>query len=570
VPEKRDQYRSVASAVFGRGSFATSHLDAETILASLTSDALALLHRRRPKELDVRRDIWTAFDEFLSSPDHTFFVIADVAGAGKTWFLAQAARELVERGTPIAALSGSMLPQGGPELASSNLIERALTSIPSLKIALKQFETALSTLLKQRVRDEAALDLNRLDAPSCARLWEALDSAAQTRGGLVMLLDGINEFYGARNVLMASLEAFLDRQLPLKHIKVVLTVRYETWARRTEPMCRLFDPPEGERYQRLYRSRDITMYGQSVDHGSAFLAGAGNRDMGVYADSEFAAAWTTYATHYHVKGHPARSAQRVLKNPLLLQYFCDAFKGQDVGEFTRLSFQDVICSFVNGKRDSIVHRLIDRYGGGIASFEETARIARDTILRFAWSLYVEHTAKIPFMEASRRFSEWIPNDAQFQWLRDAEARHRESLLLRAFLEEGLLETNELKLCGFAFELYFEYCLGRYIGRHLLGPAPEEISVARCIQQLVEGLTGQSGATASRFQRRLSTDPIRARTEIHCLAREAPGGGGILIHHGRGAAPSNRTSIALCATRDSARDQGDGAFERSGERRPTER
>jgi transcriptional regulator with AAA-type ATPase domain/acetoin utilization deacetylase AcuC-like enzyme len=396
--------------------------------------------KRMPDTLYVKRRVEQDIDSFLTSSED-LFVLADVAGAGKTVIVARSAERFMQMGHTVLLIRGADIPTEPPASPSAqspmcdSLIEQTILGHYGGCFTANEPEGT------QSARDPADL-------------WRRF-----AHRSTIVILDAINEYQGARSALQQSLSALLERISGLS-IKLLLTCRFEDWSsgdRGASAMINL-----ELLYDRLYKAG-----GDAARFGSARLS---EGELGHFSEPEFKEAWDRYAAHYRISGEPIGDARRSLQRPLFLWFFCEASRGQSPSRFAHVRSWDVLRGYAAHAREAIASTLRHENPSGVGAhgelLEDVDGLVDHCLSGVAWEMLTKRRVWIDESTMHEMFHRLISSYPDSRKMAGAQTPMQTAkVLLHGFHVQSILHARpregrtEYK---FSFELFQEYCCGRYL------------------------------------------------------------------------------------------------------------
>jgi HEAT repeat protein len=365
-------------------------------------------HKYDP-DLYVKRAIEQELNEFFdSSSDDTApdcFVLVAPAGSGKTNLLCDLARTRVNA-QPVLLLMGGNIYLAG-DIGLVGVIQTELEAA-SPDVVFRSSSDALHTL-------------HRL--------------AEDMGGNALILLDAINEY--ERPARMRKAIADLLRKTRGKRIKLAITCRDYYWG--------LF---KDDFWLESTVNRQQTEACLDEDSDP-------ERDFSRFAKDEYEQALVLYLKYYEITGRPVGDAADQCRHPLLLRFFCEAYRGQDIGfdEVADIRLKELFDRYWDRKLDSIAGRMrqqgAERLHAGL-----TVEVGNYLLDVAAYMLH-NATRAIPLQEMSLATS----REEQYDDPRSIYGRIRDEYII---LEEKVRSTGQRRVrqVVFVYEEFMEYTMAR--------------------------------------------------------------------------------------------------------------
>ena len=90
---------------------------------------------------------------------------------------------------------------------------------------------------------------------------------------------------------------------------------------------------------------------------------SGSGDFNRFTTDEQEIALGLYLKHYGISGRPIGDAVEQLRHPLLLRFFCEAYRGQEVEELEDIRLKELFDRYWDQKLASVAERMIKAGGG---------------------------------------------------------------------------------------------------------------------------------------------------------------------------------------------------------------
>jgi len=353
----------------------------------------------------VERELSNFFDIGIGDGNRVrnCYLIVAPAGSGKTNLLCEIARVRAAR-QPVVLLVGANTYLGG----STGLLA-----------ALQAELEAASSRVRFRSAGDCLHTLHRL--------------AEELGRDTLVLLDAINEY--DRPAQMRKAVEDLLRKTRGRSIKIVVTCRDYYWG--------LFKGRfwEGAAFNELPSEAGDDENGDAVG------------DLSRFARDEQERALDLYIEHYNIKGRPVGDAAEQCRHPLLLRFFCEAYRGQDVGEVEDIRLKELFDRYWEGKLDSIAERMIHQ--GDERLHDGLAAEVRGYLLDVAGHMLEHNVRAIPLGEMARATGV----DEQYDDPRSVYGRIRDEFIILEEKARGRGRRKELRV-AFVYEEFMEYVMAR--------------------------------------------------------------------------------------------------------------
>jgi HEAT repeat protein len=356
----------------------------------------------------IEREINHFFDTPLDGPVPNCFLLVAPAGSGKTNLLCELARVCVTQ-QPVLLLMGGNLYIG--------------TTTGLLGAIQAELEAASSEVTFRSAGDS----LHTLH-----RLAEELNRDA------LLILDAINEH--DRPVEMRKALEDLLRKTRERRIKLVVTCRDYYWG--------LFKG----RFWEGATVNDLPV----EDEEDEDIEGT-DGDFSRFAADEHERVLPLYLDHYQITGRPVGDAAEQCRHPLLLRFFCEAYRGQDVGEVEDIRLKELFDRYWDQKLASIAERRLgstdERLLDGLAAE------AGDYLLAVAGYMLRNNVHAIPLAKMSRA----TRRKERYDDPRSVYGRIRDEYIV---LEEKGRGGGQRKILqvAFVYEEFMEYVMARSLIR----------------------------------------------------------------------------------------------------------
>lgn len=360
----------------------------------------------------IEHEIEKFFDTPLDNTGPNCFLIVAPAGSGKTNLLCDLARRRVAQQPVLLLLGGTLYLDGETGLLGAIQTELETTN-PQI-----QFRSAGDCL-------------------------HTLQHQAETlRRDALLIIDAINEHENPDNMNKA-----LENLVHItrgRRIKLVITCRDYYWG--------LFD---ADFWQDALVNRLQTEEEQVGDEQTG-------EDFSRFAAQEQEQALALYLKHYQITGRPIGNAAEQCRQPLLLRFFCEAYRQQDVGEVEDIRLKELFDRYWERKLGSIAALMAKQRGqqGVWLGNAELAGTVGDYLLNVAAYMLHHNVRAIPLSEigkASGKIEQ--PGDR-----RSIYGRIRDEFIILEEVERG---EGQYQACqvAFVYEEFMEYAMARSLIRH---------------------------------------------------------------------------------------------------------
>jgi hypothetical protein len=342
--------------------------------------------------LYVPRHVEQTIDAWYRSATHAFaqgrgtkqlLILVDQAGAGKSNLVLHLAEEYGKKG-PVILLPGTA------SITDGAMLER---------------------LIVDAIKDTDNERTYHSDLKALCRL-------SQYEGQpILVILDGINENDEPKRVRQALKQFLTETQG--KSLLVLLTCRDAAWPHLDDPLLHNFAHSDGNQ------------------NDSQFTL-----PLGLYTDDEFQLACTRYFTGWGVEVSLGQEAAHILRLPLLLRIFAEAYQHSRPRYLPRLSESDLWREYLKRKIADIWEGM-DHHLDQEAIKQCIEALAEKMLEREASSLALDDLASIPHLrpfDTSRTsLMTQLQNAAVLLREQDEERSSRFSFVYEAFLEFLLSE-----------------------------------------------------------------------------------------------------------------------------------
>lgn len=357
----------------------------------------------------IEQELSDFFDSSLEGNAPNCFLIVAPAGSGKTNLLCDLARRRVTQ-QPVLLLLGGNTYLGGN------------TGLPgALQVELE----SASETMAFRSSGDCLHALHRL--------------AEEMEHDTLVFLDAINEH--DHPVAMRQAVEDLLRKTRGKRIKLVITCRDYYWG--------LF---KGD----FWEGATINALPAEIDEGEE-TADSELTDFSHFAANEHERALALYLEYYGITGRPVGNAAEQCRHPLLLRFFCEAYRGQDVGETEDIRLKELFDRYWEQKLASIANRMIkqgtERLQDGLA--DEVG----DYLLNVAAHMLHNNTRAIPLAEIAPA----TQHHERYDDPRSLYGRVRDEFIILEERQQSKRRREEIQV-AFVYEEFMEYVMARALIR----------------------------------------------------------------------------------------------------------
>ncbi len=357
---------------------------------------------------EIERGLNEFFDRPLAPNEPNCYLIVAPAGSGKTTLLCELATERVMQQPVVLLMGGSTFLTGTMPLIGT--IQSELQASNS-DLRFESLEQCLHTLH-----------------------WIGEGTGKDT----LVLLDAINE--ADQPAAMRKAVENLLRVTRGLHVKVVITCRDHYWNLYKGQFWR------GATINELpTESVDVEVTDGVGDYLYRFSAKEGERALELYLK------------HYGIIGRPVGNAVEQCRHPLLLLFFCEAYRGQDVSEVSSIRLKELFDRYWERKLESIAERVVQQ--GAWTVQPALAENVADYLLKLAAYMLQQAIRAIPVHKlpiATGRTEVWSD-------LRSMYGRIRDEYII---LEDKGRGTSRyaVEQVGFVYEEFMEYVMARSLMR----------------------------------------------------------------------------------------------------------
>lgn len=255
-----------------------------------------------------------------------------------------------------------------------------------------------------------------------------LDLSRSTKLAITILIDGINEYHDP---------AELRREL-----EYILEATYQTGARFLIS-CRdyywgLFEADFWNSYTRVSSS----VQGEERT----------KRQLANFSYAEDNDAFEKYFAYFKITVRTEGNARDQFRHPLLLRFFCETYRGQNIGVIRDVRLKDLFDCYWNNKLLSIAERMVVQGEVGIVA--ELANFVGDCLTRIAREMLDANNRTLPVGIAQ----ELTDSSLKKSVLQSPYGRILDEYIILEELSE-LYDPNDIKV-AFVFEEFMEYAMAR--------------------------------------------------------------------------------------------------------------
>ncbi len=202
-------------------------------------------------------------------------------------------------------------------------------------------------------------------------------------------------------------------------------------------------------------------------------------EFSYFADDEHALALALYLEHYQIMGRPVGNAAEQCRHPLLLRFFCEAYRGQEVGDIEDIRLKELFDRYWARKLESIAERMIQQ---GDERLQGALGTEVGTYLLTVAAYMLHHNVRaIPLTE----MSEVTGYPERHGDPRSVYGRIRDEFIILEEQERGTGRRTSRQV-AFVYEEFMEYVMARSLLRDWdRAQLSEEAILAE-----IEKLTGQ--------------------------------------------------------------------------------
>ncbi len=315
-------------SVYGKSQIiyeGTQPISVGNLLEACQTQVDSMLYDVRYKykpELYINRAVERAIKKFFDTADTLIpncYLIVAPAGSGKTNLVCSLAQDHVIR-HPVLLLTG-----GTTYLDKRTGLLGAIQS---------ELQSANSRVIFRSPEDS---------------LHALHNLADQLNRDALLIIDAINEH--DKPVEMRKAIEDLLRKSHRRRIKLLITCRDFYW-----------DLFKG----RFWDGATINSLPDKVDQVDDIID---TDDFTYFAINEFEQALNLYLSHYKIRGQPIGNAAERCRHPLLLRFFCEAYRGKEVGQVKDIRLKELFDYYWDQKLESIAEQMIQhgdkRLQGGL-------------------------------------------------------------------------------------------------------------------------------------------------------------------------------------------------------------
>jgi HEAT repeat protein len=355
----------------------------------------------------IERDLGDFFDVPLGKSDPNCYLIVAPAGSGKTNLLCHLATRRVSRQPVLLLMGGNLYLGPGTGLLGTIQAELQLSDD---RVAFRSAGDSLHTL-------------HRL--------------AQETDRDVLILLDAINEHQQPAQMKKAVQD--LLHRISGRRIKLVVTCRDYYWG--------LF---KGQ----FWKGATVNGLPTDTDDGDPE---SGGRVFSRFGSGEHERALELYLKHYGIVGRPVGDAVEQCRHPLLLRFFCEAYRGQDIGQVQDIRLKELFDFYWARKLDFIAERMVS---DGVRIVPESlVSDLEDYLLAIAAYMLHHNVRAVSLADISRATGrEERQGDPHTFY-----GRIRDEYIILEDKERGKAEHKTPQV-AFVYEEFMEYVMARSLTR----------------------------------------------------------------------------------------------------------
>ncbi len=405
-PKRKDVQELYRNYVGAAPQDLKSSVQVKSVTSKLSDAAkyIPALYVERALEADIHNFL---NEPVTGKPPHCFLLIAP-AGCGKTSLLCHIA-EQSSQCRPTFLLLGAQL-------------------------RIEDRDSFLFGLRDHFERAGIPLDANRSVVSSLA------DVCRQTESTAVVIVDGINEYHDP-----TQLRREIGRVLEdTSHtgVRFVFSCRDFYWG--------LFEAP----YWRGF----TTVANSAAEDRRAEQAASTTRRLANFSHTEDSLAFEKYFAHYQISVHPEGNAREQFRHPLLLRFFCETYRGENVGTIRDVRLKNLFDRYWQQKLQSMAERMRDQ--GELALLPEIVDRVAYCIIGIAREMLHRCSRSLPASVA--REQDTSRQQTSVVYLPYGRIID-EYIILEEVSEEATGETQ----VAFVFEEFMEYAMARALFREWL-------------------------------------------------------------------------------------------------------
>ncbi|MEM1254981.1 MAG: serine protease [Cyanobacteria bacterium P01_H01_bin.21] len=359
-----------------------------------------MLARKFNPEIYVNRAIENDIQKFLKKPtsrnDPHCFLLISPAGCGKTNLLCH--------------------------IAQMSCHERPTFLLTANQLRITKQDSLLGGLRR------CFIDGGCITSSEYGVLDHILGSSRSNKSAITILIDGINEYHDP---------AELRREL-----EYILEITYQTGVRFLVS-CRdyywgLFEADFWNEYTRVTSS----LPGEKRT----------KRKLANFSYAEDSDAFEKYFAHFNIRVRPEGNAREQFRHPLLLRFFCETYRGQNMGTIRDVRLKDLFDCYWDNKLLSVAERMIVQGEVGIVA--ELADFVGNCLTQIAGKMLDTNNRTLPVRTAQ----ELTDSSLKRSVLQSPYGRILDEYIILEELSE-LYDPNEVNV-AFVFEEFMEYSMAR--------------------------------------------------------------------------------------------------------------
>ena len=350
----------------------------------------------------VEQELNAFFDTPLDGPAPNCFLIVAPAGSGKTNLLCDLARVRVAQQPVVMLLGGNT----------------SLSGTTGLLGAVKDELEIASSAIAFRNAGDSLHTLDRL--------------AEETGRNALLFLDAINEHN--RPVAMRQALEDLFRRTRGRRVKLVVTCRDYYWG--------LF---KGQFWKGV-TVNELPDENEEID-------GESENDFSRFALDEHERALTLYLDHYNIIGGLVGEAVEQCRHPLLLRFFCEAYRNEDIDEVEDIRLKELFDHYWSQKLASIAERMLEP--GSERLLNGLMEEVGSYLLNIAAYMLQNNVRAIPLDEMVQA----TQRTEQYDDPRSVYGRIQDEFIILEEKEHGTGQSKEIQV-AFVYEEFMEYVMAR--------------------------------------------------------------------------------------------------------------
>ena len=255
-----------------------------------------------------------------------------------------------------------------------------------------------------------------------------LDLSISTKLAITIFIDGINEYHDPAE-LRRELEYILEATAQTG-VRFLISCRDYYWG--------LFEAD----FWNLYTRISSSVPGEERT----------KRQLANFSYAEDSDAFEKYFTYFKITARPEGNARDQFRHPLLLRFFCETYRGQNIGVIRDVRLKDLFDCYWNKKLLSIAERMVSQ--GEIGIVAELANFVGGCLTRIAREMLDASDRTLPVRIAQ----ELTDSSLKRSVLQSPYGRIIDEYIILEELSE-LHDPNDIKV-AFVFEEFMEYAMAR--------------------------------------------------------------------------------------------------------------